>query len=147
MDTIIFGLVQATATSSEELAATVPYPADTTTLATASTPPAATAPAAASVPASVTVPEDPWFWLGAKTKAPVSPTPSHPKPHQHWVLVRLQKEWRLSFPSFHTPVTHDIQLVNRYDILDLHEFPPLAGNPQPLPFHRTFLTSLLGFAT
>lgn len=54
---------------------------------------------------------------------------------------------RLSVPSFHTPATHDIQLVNQYDVLDLQEFPPPVGNLWllPPPMIKPWFWSLANF--
>ncbi len=134
---IIFGPVQATTTRAEELVATAPYPADAATSpAAASTLPTATAPSTASVAAPVTVPKYPWHWLGDKRKASVSSAPitsGTTSSALGWV-GDCKKKGRLSFPSFYTTATHDNQLVNRYGILDSHEFPPLAGNPLLVPW-------------
>lgn len=142
LDTILFGPAQVSATS-EELEATAPYPVNAPTPlaaactlpavsaapATGSTPPdVAAAPAEDSVPAPIAFPEEPWLRLGAKPKAPVSSTPSQPEP---WIVISdCKKRGRLSFSS---PAIYDIQLENRYDIVDLHEFSLLAGTPRPPP--------------
>ena len=138
-DSIIFGPAQAPVTTAEDLADTAPYLPDAATPpAATSTPPAVTAPAAASVSAPVTVPQDAWLRLGAKPKALVSSTPTQPETHpQPWVVVGDQKKrGRLSKPPVHASVTQDIQSVNRYDVLDLQEFPPLAGDQELLPSSR-----------
>ncbi|KAF7651136.1 hypothetical protein LDENG_00115750 [Lucifuga dentata] len=76
-------------------------------------------------PSSINIPDEPWIQLGAKPKALVGSTPSH---DEHWTLVDACS--RRGRHSSRVPPSYDIQLEhkNKYDILNLQDFPPLAEN-------------------
>lgn len=86
----------------------------------------------------VTAPDNSWRWLGARPKALVSSTTSH---QERWSLVSARGRRRRHFshapPHFsHAPPHYNRQLENKYDILDQHDFTPLAAKslpPSPLP--------------
>lgn len=97
-------------------------------------------------------PEDPWLLMVAKPRATVTPTPSHGPAKvllpvdegnvkaqsstfwqpEHWTVACKGKSGakRLSPP----PPPRDLLLANKFDILDMQEFPPLVDLPLcPLP--------------
>ena len=129
MDTIIFGPAQPDTTCARLPVAAAPCPAVAAAVAASPPEPDVTARyPVADVPPPVTVPDDSWTRLEAKPKALVSSTPSH---HESWSLVgaRSRKERR----SSRVPPHHNIQLENKYSILDPHVFPPLAAASQSPP--------------
>ncbi len=84
-----------------------------------------TVPCAGAV--SPTRPADPWTLLGARPKAPVSSTPN---PQEQWTRVCHPKRHKKSFSQ--SPPLQDIQLSNRFDVLNEQDFPPLSGHLQPV---------------
>ena len=124
MDTIIFGPAQPTTPGARLPGDAAPCPA-VGAAADASLPePDATAHyTAVDMPAPATIPGDSWTRLGAKPKALVSSTPSHP---EAWspVGTRTMKQKRT---STHASPRYDIQLENRYDILNVYDLTPPAA--------------------
>ena len=151
MDTIVFALPRPDVTgtprpglpaSPPDLAAavTAASPPDLAAAdAASSSPPEPAVGRLASSPGSVSVRRDPtaappppmhdvsWTKLGARPKAPVSSTPSR---QEHWSQVRHRTG--KTKPPPQAPV-FDLQLENRYNILDLDDFPPLPPGSQPAP--------------
>ncbi|KAL7371653.1 hypothetical protein ABVT39_002793 [Epinephelus coioides] len=117
MDTIIFGPAQ-----SESPSATCPVTDAASPLAFDVTAPGP----AAAVPSPNTNPDDTWIQQGAKPKFLPSSTPCEPA---SWTPVAPRRK---RCPPPHAE-HHNIQLENRYNILNVHDFPLLAGEAPTSP--------------
>ncbi|CAJ1053404.1 unnamed protein product [Xyrichtys novacula] len=116
LDTILFG--PATKSSSAgEMDNTTPYDPS----------PATAAPVLSSDQAPDVAATNCWLRLGAKPKALVSSTPTHPEPQLR------RRGGNISLQRTDCPV---IQLQNRYDIFNFDEFPALDGNSWRPPAPR-----------